>query len=56
MKVNIEMMVEVNDETPDGRPIEAWEVESHIKDALTSWTGNDVEFRNIEVFECGEEG
>ena len=30
MKVNIEMMVEVNDETPDGRPIEAWEDTSRM--------------------------
>lgn len=54
MKVNIKMAVEVNDKTRDGRPIEAWEVESHIKDALTSWTGNDVEFYAVEVFECEE--
>ena len=52
MTVNIKMVVDVNDTAADGRLIETWEIEGHIKDALTEWTGNDVKFFAVDVIEC----
>ena len=52
MTITITMVVDVNDTAPDGRPNEAWDVESNIRDALTEWTGNNVEFFAVDVIEC----
>ena len=47
MKVKIEMIVEVSRESA-----EDWEIESHLKDALTEYTGNDLEFEDCNIEKC----
>lgn len=43
MKVLVEMMLEVSER------IEAYELEGHIADALMEYTGNDIEFLDVDV-------
>lgn len=47
MKVRIEMMVEVSKENA-----ETWDVESHVKDALTMYEGNEIEFWDCNIESC----
>ena len=47
MKVKIEMIVEVSDSNAQD-----YEIESHICDALTEYTGNDLAFLACEIEQC----
>lgn len=51
MKAKITMIVETNKQTED------FELESHIKDALVAYTGNEIEFFDCEIksISCGIE-
>ncbi len=47
MKAKIEMYVEVSKDDA-----EDYEIISHLRDALTSYTGNEIEFWNSEAEKC----
>lgn len=44
MKIKIEMYIEISKDD-----VEDYEVKSHIHDALTMYTGNDIEFWNCDI-------
>lgn len=45
MKAKITMIVETN------KPCEDFELESHLRDALTEYTGNEIEFTDCKIEE-----
>lgn len=47
MKVKIEMMIEVSKEGAKD-----WEIESHLRDALASYNGNEIEFWDCQIEKC----
>lgn len=47
MKVKVEMMIEVSKEGA-----EDWEIKSHLRDALASYTGNEIEFWDCQIEKC----
>ena len=47
MKVKIEMTVKVSKEGA-----EAWDVESHLRDALAMYEGNEIEFQDCNIESC----
>lgn len=46
MKIKVEMIVEVSKEA------ELWEIDSHLRDALSLYEGNEIEFKNIKIKGC----
>lgn len=46
MKVKVEIIIEISKEMQD------YEIESHLKDALTGYEGNELEFWDCEIKKC----
>lgn len=47
MRVEVVMVLELSVDSA-----EDWEIESHIQDALASYEGNDIEFRDCNIRSC----